>query len=230
MKKETFYFSHDYNVRTDEKIKSLIRKHGMEGYGVYWSIVEDLYNNANALRTDCDGIAYDLRVHSEIVQSIIKDFNLFEIKEDYFSSISIEKRLSQRLEKSVKAKESANKRWGKDANAMRTHSDRNAIKESKVKESKVNIVIDSSKLLSVFNSILGKQAKVVSAKAKNQITQRLKEGYTKEDIVKAITNASKDPHHIESNYKYLTLEFITRPDKLERFVAMGEFSIKRKLV
>ena len=228
MKKETFYFSHDYNVRTDEKIKSLIRKHGMEGYGVYWSIVEDLYNNANALRTDCDGIAYDLRVHSEIVQSIIKDFNLFEIKEDYFSSISIEKRLSQRLEKSVKAKESANKRWGKDANAMRTHSDRNAIKESKVKESKVNI--DSSKLLSVFNSILGKQAKVVSAKAKNQITQRLKEGYTKEDIVKAITNASKDPHHIDSNYKYLTLEFITRPDKLERFVAMGEFTIKRKLV
>ena len=228
MKKETFYFSHDYNVRTDEKIKSLIRKHGMEGYGVYWSVVEDLYNNANALRTDCDGIAYDLRVHTDIIKSIINDFNLFEIQDEYFSSISIEKRLSQRVEKSVKAKESANKRWNNNANAMRPHSERNAIKESKVKESKVNI--DSSKLLSVFNSILGKNSRVVSQKAKNQINERIKEGYTKDDIVKAITNASKDSHHIDTSYKYLTLEFITRPDKLERFVAMGEFTIKRKLV
>jgi uncharacterized phage protein (TIGR02220 family) len=67
--------------------------------------------------------------------------------------------------------------------------------------------IDSSKLLSLFNSLLGKQAKVVNAKTKTQIKQRLKEGYTKDDIVNAIRNASKDPFHIESNYKYLTLEF-----------------------
>ena len=59
--------------------------------------------------------------------------------------------------------------------------------------------IDSSKLLSLFNSLLGKQAKVVNAKTKTQIKQRLKEGYTKDDIVNAIRNASKDPFHIESN-------------------------------
>ena len=230
MKKETFYFSHDYNVRTDEKIKSLIRKHGMEGYGVYWSIVEDLYNNANAMRTDYEGIAYDLRVHTNMIESIIKDFNLFQVDDEYFSSVSIANRLSQRIEKSEKAKESANKRWSKNANAMRPHSDSNAIKESKGKESKDNIVIDSSKLLNVFNSILGKNSRVVSDKAKTQIKQRIKEGYTKEDIVKAITNASKDAHHIDTSYKYITLEFITRPDKLERFANMGEFTIKRKLV
>jgi hypothetical protein len=90
--------------------------------------------------------------------------------------------------------------------------------------------INSSKLLSVFNSILGKQARVVPTKAKSQLKQRLKEGYTKEDIIKAITNASKDPHHIESNYKYITLEFITRPDKLERFVNMGDFKIKTQIL
>ena len=43
--KDTFYFPHDYNSRTDEKIKLLIRKHGIEGYGIFWAIVEDLYNN-----------------------------------------------------------------------------------------------------------------------------------------------------------------------------------------
>ena len=73
------YFQHDYNVRSDDKIKSLIRKHGMIGYGVFWSIVEDLYNNANALRLDCDGIAYHLRVEEDLVKSIIHDFELFKI-------------------------------------------------------------------------------------------------------------------------------------------------------
>jgi uncharacterized phage protein (TIGR02220 family) len=90
--------------------------------------------------------------------------------------------------------------------------------------------IDSSKLLSVYNSILGKTARVVNTKTKTQIKDRLKEGYTKEDIVNAIRNASKDPHHIEFNYKYLTLEFITRPDKLDRFVNMGDFKIKTQIL
>jgi uncharacterized phage protein (TIGR02220 family) len=90
--------------------------------------------------------------------------------------------------------------------------------------------IDSSKLLSLFNSLLGKQAKVVNSKTKTQIKQRLKEGYTKDDIVNAIRNASKDPFHIESNYKYLTLEFLTKPDKLDRFVNMGDFKIKTQIL
>jgi hypothetical protein len=229
--KETYYFSHDYNVRTDEKIKSLIRKHGMEGYGVYWSIVEDLYNNANVLLLDYDGIAYDLRVNSIIVESIINDFKLFEANDQTFSSISIQKRLDMRDEKSNKARASVAKRWEKYTNVLRDEYDSNTIKESKVKESKVNdIDIDSSKLLSVFNSILGKQARVVPVKAKTQLKQRLKEGYTKDDIVNAIRNASKDPHHIDSNYKYLTLEFITRSDKLERFVTMADFKIKTQIL
>lgn len=139
--KETFYFSHDYNARMDDKIKPLIRKFGMAGYGIFWAIVEDLYNNANALRTDYDGIAYALRTKSEIVKSIINDFNLFVISEDTFSSESIKRRLSRRNEKSEKARESAKKRWlkpaenaEKNANALRTLSDRNAIKERKGKE------------------------------------------------------------------------------------------------
>jgi uncharacterized phage protein (TIGR02220 family) len=90
--------------------------------------------------------------------------------------------------------------------------------------------INSSKLLSVFNSILGKQTRIVNAKTKSQIKDRLKEGYTKEDIVNAIRNASKDPHHIDSNYKYLTLEFLTKPDKLDRFVNMGDFKIKTQIL
>jgi len=135
--KDTFYFSHDYNARNDAKIKNLIRKHGINGYGIFWAIVEDLYNNANALPTDYESIAYDLRSDAETVKSIISDFDLFVFDGNNFGSVSIEKRLNERNEKSAKAKHSANLRWNKvkeDANALRTQSEGNAIKESKVKE------------------------------------------------------------------------------------------------
>lgn len=135
--KETFYFSHDYNSRSDEKIKKLMRKHWFIGYGVFWGIVEDLYMNANALRLDYECISFDYRVDENIIKSIIEDFWLFIIKDGVISSKSVWERLKEREEKSAKARDSAYNRWGKkDANAMRTHCDGNAIKERKGKENK----------------------------------------------------------------------------------------------
>lgn len=128
-------------------------KHGVTGYGIYWAIIEDLYMNANALRTECDRIAYELRVDSKVVESVIFDFDLFVFDDENFGSLSVQRRLDERFEKSAKARESANKRW-KNANALQTQSDRNAIKESKVKENKVkenkNIYKDSLNPLMTF--------------------------------------------------------------------------------
>jgi uncharacterized protein YcfL len=135
MSKDTFYFSHDYNSRNDEKIKFLIRNHGLLGYGLFWAIIEDLYNNANALRMDYEGIAYDFRIDVSIVKSIINDFDLFVFEGNTFGSLSVQKRIDERDSKSVKARESAHKRWI-NANALQSQCASNAIKESKVKEIK----------------------------------------------------------------------------------------------
>lgn len=145
-KKNAFYFTHDYNARSDPKIKKLLAKHGVSGYGIYWSIIEDLYQNANALPTDYDTIAYDLRTETAAVKSIINDFDLFFFDGDFFGSKSVDRRLHEREEKSIKARESAKARWDKNnknnTNTMRTHSERNAsamlIKEKKRKEKKGN--------------------------------------------------------------------------------------------
>lgn len=134
-KKDTFYFSHDFNARMDDKIKELMYKLGVEGYGIYWILIEDLYNNANALRTNYERIAFELRTQKEKIKSVIHDFNLFEIDGEIFSSKSVQKRLNERNEKSISASKSANKRW-ENAKGMRTHNDRNAIKERKGKEIK----------------------------------------------------------------------------------------------
>lgn len=86
---------------------------------------------------DCEWIAFDMRVEEDIVKSVINDFDLFVIEWDIFGSKSVETRLLERDEKSSKARDSARKRWEKkDANALRTQSDGNAIKEKKRKEKK----------------------------------------------------------------------------------------------
>lgn len=124
--KETFYFSHDYNARNDAKIIRLLIKHGFEGYGIYWAIIEDLYQNANALQSDYESIAYALRTDAEKIKSIINDFDLFVFEGDFFGSLSVQRRIEERNRKSKKASHSANIRWAKYANAMQTHSERNA--------------------------------------------------------------------------------------------------------
>jgi hypothetical protein len=101
-------------------------------------------------------------------------------------------------------------------------------KEKEKEKVESTYVVDFEKLLLIFNRILGKKANVVSDKAKKQLRQRLKEGFEKPDILTALKNASEDQFHIDSNYKFLTLEFITRPDKLEKFLNMSDFKIKRK--
>jgi hypothetical protein len=148
MKKNTFYFSHDYNSRNDEKIKSLIFKYGLRGYGIFWAIIEDLYNNTNELQTNYERIAFELREDIIIVKSIIQDFELFVINDNYFGSISVQKRLDERAEKSKKAKESVKLRWQKhqenkeiDTNVLLPNNDSNTIKESKGKEIKIKETI-----------------------------------------------------------------------------------------
>lgn len=151
MAKDTFYFSHDYNSRNDEKIKFLLRKHGITGYGLFWAIIEDLYNNANALRTDYEGIAYDFRVECEIVKSVINDFDLFVFDGDTFGSLSVQKRLDERDSKSIKARQSASKRWT-NANAMQSQCEGNAIKERKEKEIKEKKVNKGKEIMFPFDS------------------------------------------------------------------------------
>ena len=126
----SYYFPHDYDTLQDEKIKRMIRRHGMAGYGLFWAIIELLYANANALRTDYEGIAYDFRVDTSVVKSVICDFGLFVVTDGEFKSQSVDRRLNERKEKSIKARESANYRWS-NANALQTDYECNAKNERK---------------------------------------------------------------------------------------------------
>lgn len=80
--------------------------------------------------------------------------------------------------------------------------------------------IDFERLIIYYNKIIKKSCRVISKKAKDNFNQRIKEGYKKNDIVKVIDNASKDNFHKDSNFKHVTLEFLSRPIIFERYSSM----------
>ena len=105
--------------------------------------------------------------------------------------------------------ERANKRQTKDKQRATTNNI--IIKQKEITD------IDWDKLLNQFNKITGKNTKVINQQVKNKILARLKEGYTKQDLLNAIQNCFNDPYHKETNHKYLTIEFISRSDKMEKY-------------
>lgn len=146
MAKESLYFTHDYGARNDPKLINLQIKHGMAGLGCYWCIVEMLFEEGGEIPLEYERIAFTLRIDTNVIRSIIEDFNLFVFEENMISSKSVLKRIEIRNEKSQKAKESVNHRWDKykrntnesEINTNVQKTDTNEGKKDTIKERKGN--------------------------------------------------------------------------------------------
>lgn len=139
MHKETFWFSHDYNARSDRKLLKLRMTHKMEGIGVYWCIVEMLYEESGYLNhSEYGRIAYELQTNENLVASIVNDFGLFDKNDENFWSDSVINRLKIRKDKSDQSKEAVRIRWErerlkkkKDTDVLRTYNGSNTTKDKK---------------------------------------------------------------------------------------------------
>lgn len=174
------YFSHDHNARNSSKLLNVRMRWGVEGYGIYFMILERLRESKDYMNsTDYNVIAYDLRVDTKKVKSVIEDFGLFVFTEDgkYFYSESFNRRMDFKDEesrkKSIAGKKGAEARWGKnrqdDDNAMALPWQSMASKEkqSKEKQSKEKTYPVFVKAWTAYPNKKGKSA--VSKKAKEEL-------------------------------------------------------------
>lgn len=150
--KDAYYFSHDSNARNDTKILSMRCDYGLEGYGMYWIIVETLRDEAGyKLKLDkCTYRALAMQMHSKpdavekFIHDCIHEYELLNSDDNAFWAESLLRRMQKLEDIREKRKAAANKRWNNEKD-MQVHSKSNAsakqdsAKESKVKESKVNI-------------------------------------------------------------------------------------------
>jgi len=85
-------------------------------------------------------------------------------------------------------------------------------------QSKIDHVV--SELLSYFNTTFRKKSKIVSQKVVKAYLNRIKEGYSIDDIKCAMKNASMDSFHKENGFKHCTMEFFSRSEKIDKFVTI----------
>jgi hypothetical protein len=146
--KDAFYFSHDSNAKDDPKCMMLIEQLGLEGYGIFWILVEMLRDQPDYKYplSLLPAIARRYNTTTQKVETVVKSYNLFRITEDEcFFSISLVNRMKHleeyRLKKSKAGKKGNEIRWNnRSAIAEKSQCDGSVIaskvKESKVKESK----------------------------------------------------------------------------------------------
>jgi hypothetical protein len=143
LENENVYFPHFIGARHDRKIKRVRKELGIEGYGIFFMLLEILREQSDLKypMDDIDLLADEFDTSEQKIRVVICNYGLFEVDENelFFSPKQIEY-LQPYFAKSSRAKHAALARWNKvDANAMQMHSNSNAnamqVKERKVKES-----------------------------------------------------------------------------------------------
>lgn len=143
MSKDAYYFPHDSNAKDDPKCVLLIEQLGMEGYGIYWMLIETLREQADYTYPVANIPALGRRYNTtaEKVKTVVCNYGLFTVKDDkIFFSDSLNRRMLVFEEKRAKRSEAG--RLGNAARWKTSQTDRNAITmrsqfiASKVKKSK----------------------------------------------------------------------------------------------
>lgn len=151
--KDAYYFSHDSNAKDDPKCVLLIEQLGLEGYGIYWVLVEILREQPsykyplNLL----PALARRFNSTHEKFKAVVFSYDLFTVENEmlFFSNSLIERMNvleEKRLKRSIAGKAGNAVKYGNKQNelAMRSQCDpnddamRSECLASKVNKSKEN--------------------------------------------------------------------------------------------
>ena len=119
MAKDAYYFKHDTNARHDPKIKSLINKYGLEGYGRFWVIIEMLREAERYKLEDkkyiwealAEQMKIDVKDVKQFIKDCVEDFELFIQEDGFFYSNSLLQRMIKLDEIREKRREAGYERW-----------------------------------------------------------------------------------------------------------------------
>ena len=112
MKGKKYFIKHDLGARNDPKMIQMIKTKGWESYGIYWAIIELLYeNNGNPLPTNYDTYSYLLHYEKDKLKDIIEEYDLFVIENEVFYSKRVNEYFDEIKKASDVGREAAVKSW-----------------------------------------------------------------------------------------------------------------------
>jgi len=141
MQKESFYFPHFCNARHDRKIQRMRSQLGVEGYGIYFMLLEVLreQHDLHYPFEDLDLLATEFNTSLEKIGAVVTKYGLFDIDEEqkFFSPkmlVYLEPYFRIKQQRIEAGKASALKRKLNEP----TTTVETTVQQSKVKESKEN--------------------------------------------------------------------------------------------
>jgi len=151
---KSLYFPHDSNAHEDMRVIELRMDYGWEAYGLFWALLEvmriaDDYSISDNIKP----LAYKFQIKPDKLQAIIDrclELKLLTKVDNMLYCKELNERMMAVESKSANARKAAEKRWS-NADAMQTHSERNAIKVNKSKINK-SISKDTNTGLRLFKN------------------------------------------------------------------------------
>jgi hypothetical protein len=145
MEKEAFYFPHFCNARHDRKIRRLRRELGVEGYGIYFMLLETLREQQDLMypMDDLDLLSDEFGVSEAKIRTTICNYELFEVDEDkkFFSPkmlVYLEPYFRMKEQRKMAGKASAEKRISTTVERPFNKGKESKVNEIKENENKVN--------------------------------------------------------------------------------------------
>ena len=120
MAKDAYYFPHDSNAKDDPKSIMLIEELGLEGYGIFWVLIETLRDQPDykAPLSMLHALGRRYNSSGEKFKAVVTRYGLFEVDEkEFFFSRSFSKRMEAIDNKRKELSEA-----GKRGNAIRWQS------------------------------------------------------------------------------------------------------------
>jgi hypothetical protein len=142
MQKDAYYFPHFCNARHDRKIKRLRKELGLEGYGIYFMLLETLREQQDLMYPidDIDLLAEEFGTSEQKIRVVICNYELFQLdlEQKFFSPkmlIYLEPYFKMKEQRREAGLKSAAKRLSNDRSTT-VQRPFNKVKESKEEESK----------------------------------------------------------------------------------------------
>lgn len=156
MAKDTFWFRHDYDAADDDKTMLLIEQLGLEGYGIYWVLIEKLRGRKDYKMpfSVVPSLARRYMTTPEKMKTVITQYDLFQYDEDgfFFSKALIERmqKLDELKEKRSEAgRLGMSRRWEQKKIANEQHCYNNDI--TMLQQSYNDVITNDNKDITSYN-------------------------------------------------------------------------------
>ena len=189
--KDSYYFSHDSNALSDPKILSLRCDYGMEGYGIFWAIIEML-RNQDDYKLDLSTRTYkaikmlcmtQLDIE-KFINNCINEYELFVTDGEFFWSASLCKRMDKKDDVSEKRKKAIKSRWNKnkkeDCNTNvsennDTEGESESFEDTNVIQKNTNVIQKNTNVIQNDTNVIQNDTKESKVKEKKEKESKEKE-------------------------------------------------------